>query len=243
MDTSSMNGLFNYLLIRFLNFKSGETHSIMPYLEGDDSLNAFFGTLDETILIRLGAKAKLEYFEDVFSASFCGMVFTQNSRQIITDPIKAILNFGYSNQFYVESSNFKLLCLLRAKSLSMLYTFPGCPLLSRLAMYGLRVTPSSSNRDMVKYFCRGDNYKRERFLEVISHKAKYVEPSLETRLLFEKLYGFDVESQLIVEKYFDSLNTVQMLSHPLIDMFVTVPQREYYEMYAHRVPRHNNHYL
>jgi len=235
MDTSSMNGLFNYLLIRFLNFKSGETHTIPPTLEGDDSLNGYFGTLDETILVRLGAMAKLEYFDDVFAASFCGMVFNEHSKQIITDPIKALLNFGFSNQFYVKSNSHKLNCLLRAKSLSMLHTFPACPILSALAKYGLRVTPLCSNRDMVKYFTRGDVYLREKFVSVLASCPSHVEPTLETRLLFQSKYGFSVEQQHSVESYLDGLSQKSILSHPDIDMFVNPHQSHFFEHYCHNI--------
>ena len=239
MDTSSMNGLFNYLLIRFLNFKSGETHKIMPLLEGDDSLNAFFGTLDESILVRLGAKAKLEYFDDVFSASFCGMVFSSESKQIITDPVKAILNFGYSNQFYLKSNQYKLNCLLRAKSLSMMYTFPGCPILNRMAVYGLRVSGNCTDRDMVKYYCRSDPYLLAKFAHVLKDKPVCQEPTIQTRLLFEKLYNIDIPSQLSIESYFDSLTTKQVIRHDILDNFINSDQRHYFQTYHHAMPLDN----
>lgn len=243
MDTSSMNGLFNYLLIRFLNMKSGETHTIPPFIEGDDSLNAFFGKLDESILVRLGAKAKLEYFEDVFSASFCGMVFNSDSKQIITNPIKAILTFGYSNQFYLKSNDYKLDCLLRAKSLSMLYTYPGCPVLTKLAEYGLRVSRQCSDRDMFKYYCRQDPYLIEKFKHVITSKPVSQQPTTQTRLLFEQLYHITVDSQLSIESYLDSLLTKQPLRHECIDNLLTAEQILCYDKYTHLVPVANNHYL
>jgi len=243
MDTSSMNGLFNYLIIRFLNYKSGETHSILPFLEGDDSLNPFFGKLDETILVRLGARAKLEYFDDVFSASFCGMVFSENSCQIVTDPIKAILNFGYSNNFYLKSNKHKLNCLLRAKSMSMLHTFPGCPILSNLAGYGMRVSGLCSDRDMVKYFCRSDPYLLVKFKDVLAHPVVRQTPTLDTRILFEKLYSISVAEQLIIERYFDELQTQQVISHPMIDAHLHPDQIDYYERYHHSLPVDDYYFL
>jgi len=243
MDTSSMNGLFNYLLIRFLLHKSGETHSIPPTVEGDDSLNAFFGELDESILVRLGAKAKLEYFDDVFSASFCGMVFAADSCQIITDPIKAMLNFGYSNQFYLKSNQYKLSCLLRAKSLSMLYTYPGCPILTKLATYGLRVSGQCSDRDLFKYYCRDDPYLREKFSQVLSVKRVAEEPSLDTRLLFEDKYKICVSSQITIETYLDSLQTLTPIKHELIDLHLHPDQIDYYYRYCHDIDPDNYMFL
>lgn len=237
MDTSSMNGLFNLLLILFMNFKSGETHTIPPTVEGDDSLNLFFGKLDHTILIRLGAKAKLEYFDDVFSASFCGMVFSSETPQIITDPIKALLTFGYSNNFYLKSSDYKLKVLLRSKSLSMLHTFPGCPVLNKLAAYGLRVTSEVSNRDVHSYVMNiPDGFNREKLLESISSKSIFQSPTHQTRLLMEEKFGLDTGCQVEIERYLDSLVELQPLSHPLIDDLLSQDQLHYYENYCHSTP-------
>lgn len=243
MDTSSMNGLFNYLLIRFLNFKSGETHDILPFLEGDDSLNPYFGKLDETILVRLGALAKLEYFDDVFSASFCGMVFSESSKQIITDPVKAVLGFGWSSEYYLRSNTTKLLCLLRAKSLSMLHTFPGCPILAKMALYGIRCTPQQTDRDLIKVYCRGSAYVREKLLNAINSKIGYEEPTIETRLLVEELYKVTVSQQFEIEKYFDSLTSVQPLSHPILDGIIGLSQRNHYDAFVHKMYPSDLHYL
>lgn len=234
MDTSSMNGLFNLLIILFMNFKSGETHTIPPTVEGDDSLNMFFKMLDATILTRLGAKAKLEYFDDVFSASFCGMVFSSETPQIITDPIKTILTFGYSNAFYLRSNDYKMSVLLRSKALSMLHTFPGCPILNKLAQYGLRVTTEVTKRDLYSAVMKiTDSFARDKMMAAINATVIFQEPTYQTRLLMDTKYGIPPDHQIAIEKYLDGLISKQPLTHPLVDIHLSADQLHYYDNYCH----------
>jgi len=141
MDTSLSNSLFNLILILFILFKSGEDYKkLIPKIEGDDSIIPYYGKLDTTIALRLGANAKFEFFDNISEASFCGLVFDVDCLDIVTDIIPTILDFGWSTREYVHSNRMAKDTLLRCKALSLLHTFPGCPVLHSLAVMAIKMT-------------------------------------------------------------------------------------------------------
>jgi hypothetical protein len=76
-----------------------------------------------------GFTLKMESHSDVTTASFCGNVFHPNSMRVVTDPIKALLNFPWLDPKYAKSSTKVHMSLYRAKALSYLNQYMGCPLI------------------------------------------------------------------------------------------------------------------
>lgn len=219
MDTSLSNSLVNLLFVCFLLHKSGHPREFYekfcpPQIEGDDCLGGFLYPLDENILVRLGAKAKIEYFDHYTEASFCGMVFSEETGHIIRDPISCILDFGYVNYQYLGCGAKLKAKLIRAKSLSLLYSYPGCPILRELANYGLRVTSSVSDKHALSAMLKGDfdSYKREIWSKLLSSKFDNkleIKVHDSSRSLMEKKFGVSVESQHQIEKYLKGLDCIQ----------------------------------
>jgi hypothetical protein len=75
-------------------------------------------------------------------------------------------------------------------------------------MYALRVTEG-----VVADFRVLDAWHRE---ELSRFDGVYRDVSLSSRVMFERLYGFSIPEQFILEKYFDNLNKISPLEHPLI---------------------------
>lgn len=222
MDTSLSNSLVNLLFMCFLLHKSGHPPEFYldkfpPQIEGDDSLGAFVFPLDDTILLRLGAKAKIEYFDNFSEASFCGMVFSGETNSIIRDPISAILDFGYVNYKYLGCSSRTKKKLIRAKGLSLLHSYPGCPVLKSLAMYALRVTGDIDDKHAIYKLLRGETsiYHREKYSALLDQGLRSdlvnTEVEMSSRLLMEQKFHLTVDDQIAIEGYLDGLNVIQQL--------------------------------
>jgi len=239
MDTSLSNSLVNLMFVLFILHKSGHEESFYvdhcpPQIEGDDCLAAHLYDLDPNIMIRLGARAKLEFYEHFSQASFCGMVFSEHSVNIIRDPISAILDFGYVHFKYLGCSNNTRLKLIRAKSLSLLYSYPGCPILKSLAMYGLRITEGITNRRAVSKYLRGetDVYKRN-LMKRAAEQAEYlknVEVSGLSRQLMETKFGVSEDNQKALELYLDGLLQLTALKHPALTELSGAERNLYFDM-------------
>lgn len=197
VTTALGSGVSNFWLTRFICFKSG-VDIIGLMVEGDDGETNVTGIPDVEIATRLGFRLKLEVVETVEEASFCGMVYASGSYQIITDPIKQLLNFGWSSRDYVRSGINTRKLLLRAKAFSLLYQFPGCPIIHALAMRTLFLTKGFSVERFVMSR-KLDTYKKEMLLAAIKYRGPQVGPTFETRILFEKRYGISVDMQLLTE--------------------------------------------
>ena len=139
MNTSLGNGFSNLMFMAFVCEKLGLNCN--GVVEGDDGLFAFNGnTPSASDFTKYGFNIKLDVHSEISTASFCGNVFDPEDRQIMTCPYDVLSTFGWTTNKYAKSSDKTLKALLRSKSLSLAYQYPGCPILSSLAQYGLRVT-------------------------------------------------------------------------------------------------------
>jgi hypothetical protein len=240
MCTSLGNGFSNLMFMMFLCHKKGS--QVIGVVEGDDGLFSVTGTAPCKQDFRdLGLVIKLEEHTDLSAASFCGLVSDPSDGCNVTDPIKELVNFSWTRNCYLKANSRKMRMLIRAKSLSMLYQYPGCPILSSLALYGLRVTQSVHKNELMRFLYNTrvlDEYQRERFIEVLNsdvmrasnHISRKI--GLNTRLLVEAKYGVPIEHQRIMERYLDSLDEVQTLDVPLLDLHAKAEWADYYRVYG-----------
>lgn len=226
-NTSLGNGIFCLLITLFAYEEEVGTpyYYIKSVGEGDDGLwKEANGRHPTAPFYRsLGAIIKIELVEDVFSASFCGLVCDEEELLNIADPKKTLANFGLTSHTYAMSKKAVHKALLRAKALSLAYQYPNTPIFSALAKYALRVTSGHDAR-AAKYVIRDNLYKwaeadiakfrldpagtirRLRMeLEVMG------EPGPRTRQLMEKLFNVSVGEQKRIETYLDSLIELQPL--------------------------------
>jgi hypothetical protein len=208
MLTSLGNGITNLLVFLYLAKKCGCTN-VVGVVEGDDGLFTMRGAPPTAAMFeKLGLIIKLEVWDALEHASFCGIVFDPDDLINVCDVRKAVANFGWTSSTYVNARNSTLRHLLRAKSYSMIYQFPGCPVLQALGAAGLRLTSDLSLKKSIQIASRNcSEYERT---------ARYGDgsipilrtPGIKTRLLVEKLYGVTIEQQLYTERYLDQVEHV-----------------------------------
>jgi hypothetical protein len=209
MSTSLGNGFTNLMCMLFIVEELGGSCS--GVVEGDDGLFGVSGCSPTAQnFADLGMEIKLEEHDDVCSASFCGFIFDPEEKIVITEPLEEIASFGWLSSRYAKSRRNRLLSLLRCKSLSMAYQYRGCPILSALAHYGLRVTRSHDSRGFMRRDRTSNMWFRDTLSEALSDERRIsrLEPGIKTRVLMEQQFGISVKMQIMIEQYFDSLECV-----------------------------------
>lgn len=219
MNTSCGNGLMNLLLTFFILEQCGnDLTKIDAFFEGDDGIIGcqFLPTVAH--YTAMGANIKIEIPDSIATASFCGNVFAPAAMHNVTNPREASVAFGWTDstkyRFAGDDMRSKLLC---SKSLSMMYEYPGCPILASLGRYGLRMTNKyvkTINREFLLTHS-ANSYEAELNLKAAEFIAEYGVPVVQihpdTRLLVEKLYGISIAQQLDVEYYLDHLTSIKPL--------------------------------
>lgn len=185
MCTSLGNGFTNLMLAKFIAYSKGG--DITGLVEGDDGLFSTNVSLTKADYEELGFTIKIQEVHDPCEASFCGMIFSE-SGQIIRDPIKFVMGFGWTQSF-INAGTKIMDELLRAKALSCVYETPHCPIVGAMARYALQKTKGANPR-----------FVRDGFHEPPDiAKLPAFAPSSDTRELFEHQFGIAVGEQLIIE--------------------------------------------
>lgn len=218
MCTSLGNGFTNMIVLYFVCERLGIPYkNVLAFFEGDDGIFRIIlpaGTRLPTSVdfADVGFQIKIEYHDTLSTASFCGLVFDDEDRLNVTDPMKVICNFGWTTGRYSKAGKGVKLDLLRCKALSLAHQYPGCPMVCALARYGLRVTRTRDVRSFIQRSRNIGQWQREIFTAALSSDPVNVDPPIRTRLLVESLYGISVETQLAFEKYMDTKNDLSPIS-------------------------------
>jgi len=240
MCTSLGNGFSNLMFMLFTCKKKG-CKDVRGVVEGDDGLFTVRGTpptVDD--FARLGLIIKLDIHKSLSTASFCGIVFDPDDKVNLTDPRKVLATFGWSSRTYVASRPSVKLALLRSKALSLVYQYPGCPIVMALGRAGLRATAAASKTRAFKratssMFQTMNSWEREWYLECAQGYAQALEGAEvgdNSRFLVEDLYGIPYDHQIRIEEYLNSIEEVQRLDCPYIDMHMSPIWKKFYEEYA-----------
>ncbi|APG76457.1 hypothetical protein 2 [Hubei tombus-like virus 36] len=215
MNTSLGNGFSNLMLFLFMAHEKGCTN-VTGVVEGDDGLFVLEGPgITEEDAKECGFFLKIESHLSIATASFCGIIFDEEDRNNLTNPLAELVNFGWTTGQYARSKRARHLELLRSKALSLFYQYPGCPVLSSLANYALRCTIGYKAK--LKFF--RNMWEREQFIEALKFKDEAIVRPVGngSRLLVEELFGLSVTDQLRTEAYLDSLDTIQELDMPWLE--------------------------
>lgn len=219
MCTSLGNGFTNLMIVLFLSEQL--KNPVRCFVEGDDLLAFWKHTNmpDSSHFAGLGFDVKIETHDNPTEASFCGMVFDLHNPSVVTDPRYVLASFAWTKGKYANSSVNVKKQLLRAKSLSVKAQYPGCPILEKLADYGLRVTSGITVSD--KIIAGWDTYKKDTLLHALNREQqlRHSRPiSPESRSLVEKLYGIPVSLQLRIEEDLDELQVLAPLDFAYLDI-------------------------
>lgn len=241
-NTSLFNGLLNFTQVLYALYKCGQISLddlSKPYpmvIEGDDCLAALDSTRNQPTgeqFASYGCLIKLEVYNQISQASFCGLLFDEIDQQVITDPFDVVCSLGWTTKQYTRASSKKKKSLLRCKALSCIVQYPSCPIISALARYTLRCTRGVDVRATIekKGFCL---WEREQLRDGLAHwrELENIEVGIQTRLLFSDLYGISVAEQRHIEQYLDSLTELQPLHIPAITDLCPKSWTEYWEEYV-----------
>jgi hypothetical protein len=234
MNTSLGNGFANLMFMLFMLEDVYQLSDIVGVVEGDDGLFTASGELPsdkdfEKSFSQIGLTIKLELHDAIETASFCGLIFDKEDLANVTDPIAELGEFGWTTWKYMNAKGRRLKELLKAKSLSLLYQYPGCPIISALARYGLRCTRGVRIGRLLEG--NMSQWEREQLLEAIKHRAVIDKPvGMNTRFLVEKKYGVLVEHQIAIERYLDQASFGE-LDIPLANLYSNTASREYWTDY------------
>lgn len=234
MCTSLGNGFSNLMLFLYVSHKVGFLDPEIA-VEGDDGVASGHGQPPTAEDYRqLGMVIKLEVHQDLSEASFCGLIFDPEDLVNVTDPLDVLATFGWTSQRYARSRKSKLLALLRCKSLSLAHQYPGCPIISALAQYGLRMTRGYDVRYFIAESPAFNWWERNQLIAALSDEKKIgvVPPPIRTRLLVERKFGIPVETQLMWERYLDDLKTISPLDLPNLSEYVPPDWILYYLDYS-----------
>jgi len=232
MNTSLGNG-FSNLVVFFFNCEEQKCKFADCVVEGDDLLGRYVGVkFNESTYERLGFIIKIKYLCKINVASFCGQIFDNETKTVIADPLKVIMNFGWADQQYVSAGANKRMKLLRAKAMSLLALYPGCPILQSIGVCFERLTRGYKYdlRVLDHWFIINSNIRWNR---VVHNKLRVVSPS--SRYLMEEVFGFDINEQLELEHYFDNLGKVEPLFHPAMERHIHPIHRDYFSKFVRRL--------
>lgn len=205
--TSFGNGSLNMLSQEFAGFKLG-LGRMTGIFEGDDGLFCYesgkFPSPD--FYVKLGLSIKLEVFDSVSKASFCGMVFDPQECIAVKNPVTTLMKLGWGHASYFRCKETKRLALLRCKAMSLAAECPRAPVLAAAADWILRCTRSIDHRWVLK--SRNTSWwQREQYAHLTSTVDRR-ECGLPTRQLVADKFGVSIEEQHTLEKWFDSQETL-----------------------------------
>lgn len=212
MNTSLGNGFTNWMVNMFA-VKVFNLKQFKAVFEGDDCLASYIGVkIPESFWFRLGFTVKLLYLNRLNIASFCGQIFDVETLTVVCDPIKVILNLNWVGIKYAHSSEEKLRGLLRTKAFSILYQYPGCPILQSLSLMLMRWTVG------VKAVIDSSlgSYQQEIQRLALSSDLPVRPVSFHTRLLMHEICSISPSEQIDLESYFDNNQHYGPIEHPVI---------------------------
>lgn len=197
MNTSLGNGFFNLMAIKFMAHYC-KISITGPIVEGDDSETGVSKMIPKQMFIDMGLNAKPELVENLSEASFCGIIFDPEERINIRDPRVPLATIFWVPKKYALSGEKKIKSLVRSKALSMLFEYPGCPILSVL---GKKVFELLEGYPIINI---GDSlYMREIFQTYLVRYEKMDIPfkniGQRTRALMESKFDISVEQQILIE--------------------------------------------
>lgn len=242
MNTSEGNGVMNMMMSFFLCEESGDM-TYDGFFEGDDAaIGISSKPPTDEMYAELGANIKIDLQDNWVEGSFCGMIFHEEVYDNVSDPVEALMSFGYTTMQYCEASDLKLNALLRAKSFSLLYQYPGCPILRELALYGLRMTTHIDDRYMIKVITSTfmNSYDKELFEESMMARHNLVFDKVidvRTRDLVERKFKITKEEQVEIELYLSKLEVIQPLEIQSFLGRCHADCVDYYSVYGLRADR------
>lgn len=227
MNTSLGNSFVNLMAYLFIHSEKGN-RNYDCLIEGDDCLGCFEGQMPTNYdYEKLGLTVKIVPEEKLNEASFCGQIY-DSQYNVIADPIKMILNFGWIDKKYCDSSEKTRNKLLKCKALSYVHQYPNCPVIGPFCQHVIKLLSKTHYKIFFK-----NNYEK-RMKKTYMERTNVPETTvlLETRLLVEKIFHVPIEYQITLENYLTNIK-IEALNHPLINELSTLEQFNFDVWHVH----------
>lgn len=208
MNTSLGNGFSNLMFLLYACHKYELKYS-GPIIEGDDALIGLDKPIPEQYYKDMALNVKLEFVDDISEGSFCGLVYDPVELINIREPLEPLCTTTWITRKYAACNKNTYYSLLRSKALSLMFEYPGCPILYN---YGRKLFDLLKEYE-IKFDCT-NNYDRIRFMHMHEQYKQnilpYKETGLRTRLLMEKIFKIPVSAQLLLEREIENMSLEDM---------------------------------
>jgi len=236
MCTSLGNGFSNLIFFSFVMDKCN-IKDWAGRFEGDDGIAGLTYPADPAdikLFKQLGLTIKLQVHVKLATASFCGQVFDELELISIADPIKLLLKLGWSDVRYLHARKAKKQALAKAKAMSLLYQYAGCPVITRACLWVLRCTKKIDVRSAWKGL---SDYDRTLAIDAQAHLGEALQIAnrpvgAATRLLCTELYGMSVIEQKMLETEFDQMTELRPYDCSRFSHLVPEDCKMYFKNYA-----------
>lgn len=203
MNTSLGNGFSNLMYLLFA-CEEEKIEFWGPVVEGDDGLLALSRDIPKKYFEDMGLNVKMETHENLSDASFCGLIFDPEELINIRDPRVPLVTCMWVPRKYTAASNDKIKGLIKSKAMSLMFEYPGCPI---LAVLGHKIFSLLADIPMYNH---GENSHERRVLDNYYHRYESSDvpikkTGLRTRALMERLFGISIQAQLMIEKSIEEM--------------------------------------
>lgn len=225
MNTSLGNGFSNLMFLLFACHHYKIQYS-GPIVEGDDALIGLMKRIPPEYYTQMGLNVKMELVQDISEGSFCGLVYDPTELINIRDPRETLATTCWVTRKYSSSNLSNYYSLIRSKALSLIYEYPGCPIVYN---YGRKIFNLLSDYDIkIRYEGTYSYEQMQRAYEsYVNNKLPFVETGQRTRLLMEKMFKIDVPTQLRIESEIE-LMTIDNFNLPsVLDIMPDCWKRNY----------------
>jgi len=211
MSTSLGNGFLNMMVIKFLCRRKDLTPSVV--VEGDDGIIACRDFPAPSDFLQLNLRVKTEKHDSFQTASFCGLVFTDD-HDVVINPVRKMVRFGWSDSIKMHGGVKVTKGLLRAKAFSLLAEAPGNPITHVLALKALELTTGYKPiyEDNYKTRMLGDLRPEGTFMQKCIAKR----PTRQMRELVSLKFNVSLCDQLHIEAYIRGLTNLEPLVDPVM---------------------------
>jgi hypothetical protein len=205
--TSSSNGLLNFVINSYMcaltrvgprvsDMLDYVQHDFRALFEGDDGIVEDH-QVPAALITEMGLALKLEPHPDCSTAGFCSLYFDTDENVLVRNPIDYLRKFPSICAKYDSMSDRKRMSLYKCKALSGLDTLYACPVIG-LYLSSVEHATRSYSCDAVRHTL--EQHDRDVLARALSRRTTYVNPSIKSRLLVERLFGVSVETQLCLEQ-------------------------------------------
>lgn len=193
-------------------------------------------------MARYGMNIKMDVKETLSGSGFLSKYFSEQDQKPLCDPLKQ-LSKGILSMKYANSKDSLKKALARARAMSLLYEFGGCPIVSSYARCIMRLTKNIDLRPALIHTLRDDPYKYEEISRAATwyHSKKWYEHEedfqigSDSRRVISDTFDIPIDTQLVIEEYFDTFNDMTYpceFDVPCLDILTPQANRDFYFDYT-----------